>query len=308
MVELKKNRINLQNEIGGQVFFDEMLSNHTSFRIGGPANVLIIPKNIKDIEFILKLASNKKIPVCVIGNGTNLLVRDCGIRGIIIKISNTLDSMHVKERKIITGAGAPLAYVLKIATKHSLTGLEFTAGIHGTVGGAIAMNAGTHIGSISKVISEVTAMDLSGSLHVLSNEECGFGYRKSTFQEGHMIILQAEIVLTKGEKGKIEEKVSQIMKRRKKTQPLNKRSAGCIFRNPQGYSAGKLIEAVGLKGKRIGGAQISKIHPNFIINLKNAKASDVLALICLVQKEVAKKFGVFLDPEVRIIPKTNNAL
>jgi len=304
----EKDRIDLLGEIAGNVFFDEPMSNHTSFRIGGPADVLIIPNDLNDIKHILKLAEDRKVPIYVIGNGTNLLVRDYGIRGIVIKIANTFNDITVDGKKIISGAGVRLSNLLKIATETGLTGIEFVAGIPGTVGGAIVMNAGSHIGSLSGVISEVAVMDFSGYIHTLSNAECEFGYRESIFQHENMIILKATITLKRGEKANIQEKVKRIMKKRGKTQPLDKPSAGCIFRNPKGYSAAKLIEKAGLKGKRINDAQISTIHSNFIVNLGKAKASDVLALINLVQREIMRKFGVFLYPEVRIIPKTNNML
>jgi UDP-N-acetylmuramate dehydrogenase len=304
----KKDTIELLREITGHVFFDEPMINHTSFRIGGPADFLIIPNNLEDLKHILKFADYKKAGVYVIGNGTNLLVRDCGIRGIVTKIASPFNDITIRGEKIITGAGSQLSNLLKTAIERSLTGLEFVAGIPGTVGGAIAMNASSHFGSVSNVVDRVTAMDFSGSVHTLSNEECEFGYKKSVFQYENMIILRATIILKKGEKARIQEKVKQIMKRRKKTQPIDKLSAGCIFRNPKGYSAAKLIESAGLRGKKINDAQISTIHSNFIINLGNATARDVLALVDLVQREVAKKFGVFLNPEVNIIPKTNNAL
>ena len=302
-VQDKKDRIDLLKEITGRVLFDETMSNHTSFRIGGPADVLIMPYNLEDLKHMLEFADNRKASIYVIGSGTNLFVRDCGIRGIVIKIANTFNDITVDGQKIISGAGVHLSNLLRIVAERNLTGLEFAAGIPGTVGGAITMNAGSQFGSMSTIVSEVTAMDFSGSVHTLSNEECKFGYRRSIFQHENMIILRATIILKKGEKAKIEEKITQIIKKRKQTQPLDKLSAGCIFRNPKGYSAGKLIERAGLKGKRINDAQISTIHSNFIVNLGNAKATDVLALINLVQREVAKKFGVFLNPEVRIIPK-----
>ena len=169
MFKRKKDRIDLLREITGHVFFDEPMSNHTSFRIGGPADVLIIPNNLEDLKPILKFADDRKAPVYVIGNGTNLLVRDCGIRGIVIKMANTFNDITVDGQKIISGAGVQLSNLLKIAAERSLTGLEFVAGIPGSLGGAITMNAGSHFGSISTVVNRVTAMNLSGSIHTLSS-------------------------------------------------------------------------------------------------------------------------------------------
>jgi len=291
----------LREIVKGKLRFKEPMKYHTSLQTGGQADVLFIPENTNDVSRVIEYANKRNIPLHVVGNGTKLLVSDQGIRGIVIKIANTLDDLNVLGERIVDEAGAPLAKAVAIATKLGLCGLEFAAGIPGTVGGAIVMNAGTYLGSMSDVVSNVTAIDSSGTLHVLTNKECGFDYRKSIFQQNNMIVLKAELSLRKGKPEEIKRKIDELMKKRKQSQPLDKPNAGCTFRNPNGVSAGKLIQDVGLKGARIGDAQISKVHANFIINLGNAKANDILALIKMARLRVKAKYGLQLILEIRII-------
>jgi UDP-N-acetylmuramate dehydrogenase len=297
---------NLQNEIKGKILLNEPLSNHTSFRIGGPAEILVIPQDINDIKYIVKLAEQKQLSIHVIGNGTNLLVLDNGVKGIVIKIANTFDKIVVNGEKIVCGAGLSLSKLLNVAVEHGLSGLEFAAGIPGTVGGAVAMNAGSHNGAMSTITEKVVAVDYCGVMHQLTRDDCHFGYRESVFQEKPVIILEVEIILRKDGKKVIEEKIKRILEVRRENQPLDKPSAGCIFKNPENYAAAELIEKAGLKGKTINNAQVSLLHSNFIVNLGGAKAKDVLELIDLVKKEVAK-FGVSLNPEVRVIPEKDSS-
>lgn len=292
---------NLREIVRGKLRFKEPMKYHTSLQTGGPADVLLIPEDAKEVTRIVEYANKRNIPVHIVGNGTKLLVSDQGIRGIVIKISNTLDDLNVLGERIIAEAGTPLAKTVAIATKRGLCGLEFAAGIPGTVGGAIVMNAGTYLGSMSDVVSNVATIDSSGTSHVFTNKECGFDYRKSIFQQNNMIVLKAELSLRRGSPEEIKRNIDELMKKRKHSNPLGKPNAGCTFRNPDGVSAGKLIENVGLKGARIGDAQISKVHANFIINLGNAKANDILALIKMARQRVKRKFELQLIPEIRII-------
>ena len=292
----------LLERIKGTVLFNEPLRNHTTFNIGGPADILIIPGDLDDIKYSVIYAEERKIPLYVIGNGSKLLVSDKGIRGIVLKIAKTLDNIEILGERIVAGAGCSLSKLVQIALQHSLSGIEFAAGIPGTLGGAIVMNAGTYLGSMSDIISNVTVMDpLNGSLYTLTRDECNFGYRKSIFLEKRLIVLKAEVKMKKRCKKNIKEKVSELIEKRMRTQPLNTPNAGSIFKNPPGVSAGKLIEMVGLKGFRKGDAQISEIHANFIVNLGNAKARDVMFLMRLAQEEVKKRFNVTLEPEIILL-------
>lgn len=298
----ERYKLNLLRKVHGKVFFDEPMRNHTSLRIGGPADCLVIPSNYDDIKCVLKISREENLPLYIIGAGTNLLVRDSGIKGIVLKIADTLNDVIINGNKVISGAGIRLSKLLSIVAKEGLTGLEFAAGIPGTLSGAIAMNAGSSLGSMDNVINEVAAIGFSGSICTLSQKECRFGYRESIFQHRKMIILKSKITLRKGKREKIQERIKEIIEMRKRKQPLDKPNAGCIFRNPKGCSAGELIEKAGLKGKRINDAQVSMVHANFIVNLGRATANDVLTLINLIQKEVASKFGIFLEREIIVIP------
>ena len=292
----------LESRIKGIMYFNEPMRNHTSFRIGGPADVFIVPDDVNDVIETVSFAKSKCVPIYIVGNGTKLLVGDEGIKGMVIKIANTLDWLDISNEQIVAGAGAQLTKIAEIAEKTSLSGLEFAAGIPGTLGGAITMNASTYIGSISDTVKEVTAINMkTGESLNLSKKECGFTYRGSIFQKGSMLILSAELRLAQGNKKEIKKTIKELIAKRIKTEPLDKPNAGSIFKNPKGASAGKLIESVGLKGKRIGNAQISEKHANFIVNLGNARADDVHALVKLAQKEVKSKYGIDLIPELRII-------
>jgi len=292
----------LLRKIKGKVLFNEHMRNHTTFKIGGPADILMVPKDLADIKFCITYAKERRIPLYVIGNGSKLLVSDNGIRGIVIKIAKTLDCIEVSGERITAGAGCSISELIKIATQHYLSGIEFAAGIPGTLGGAIAMNAGTYLGSMSDIVSKVTVMDLlNGSLHILAKDDCSFGYRKSIFLENGLIILKAELNMKKGNQNEIKEKINRLHKKRKRTQPLEKHNAGSIFKNTANVSAGKLIDAAGLKGFRIGDAQISEKHANFIVNLEKARAWDVLELMKIIQKKVKSKYGTTLIPELKQI-------
>ena len=298
------NNKELLERIGGLVLFDEPMSNHTTFHVGGPADILVIPKNIDDVKCCIAHAIVNRLPFHFIGNGSKLLVSDYGIRGMVIKFGHPLDSVTVSGEHITAEAGTSMSKIITIAKNNNLTGIEFAYGIPGTLGGAVVMNAGTNLGSMSKIVEKVTVLSPEdGSLHTLSKEDCCFGYRESAISKRGMAILEVEMRLKKDDNKKIEDLIVNLRERRNRIQPAEKYSAGSVFKNPQGMPAGKLIESVGLKGFRKGGAKISEVHANFIINTDNASAADVFFLIKLSQKRVQDLFGVLLQPEIICLGK-----
>jgi UDP-N-acetylmuramate dehydrogenase len=288
------------DKIKGRILFHEPMRNHTTFSIGGLAEILIIPKDLNDIRYSIIYASEAGIPLHFIGNGSKILVSDNGIRGVVVRIAKTLDNVEVSGNRLIAGAGCLLSKIIKIAACKNLSGIEFAAGIPGTLGGAITMNAGTYLGSMSDVVSNVTVIDLHHPLRtvVLRAHECRFGYRTSTFLKNKIIILKAEMKMKRSNQKEIKAKINELLSRRKRTQPIDKNSAGCVFKNPPRVSAGKLIDMTGLKGFRKGNAKISETHANFIINLGDATASDVMFLIELAQEKVKEKYNITLEPEI----------
>ena len=274
------------------------LASHTTFGIGGPAQLFYKAKTSKELIRVIKAARELKIPYFILGGGSNILVADRGLVGLTIKIQNS--KFKVQNYRIIAEAGTPLAKVVKAAQEHSLSGLECCIGIPGTVGGAVAGNAGDKNQWISQCIKSVTILDKSGKIINLKKDNCQFGYRTSCFKDNpSKIILEAILELKKENSKTIKEKTKQFLEA-KGNQPKEK-SAGSIFKNPANDSAGRLIDAAGLKGKKVGEAQISPQHANFIINLGRAKAKDVLTLIRLAQNEVKEKFGVELELEIKLI-------
>jgi len=295
-----KNRL-AEIIVNGSLKLNEPMSAHTSFKIGGPADILVEPYDKEELKAVLKLCGELQCPVFVFGNGTNLLVRDKGIRGVVIKIGNAFNHIQVEDEVITAGAGALLAHVSKVAYNNSLTGLEFAIGIPGTVGGAVIMNAGAYGGEIKDVVSKVTAMDRTGAEIIYTKDELKLGYRTSILQENHDIVLGVEMVLQKGEKEKIKAVIDDLNAKRIARQPLNMPSAGSVFRRPAGYYPGALIEKAGLKGYAIGDAQVSEMHAGFIVNKGSATAADVIKLIDFVKETVARKFGIEMETEVKIV-------
>ena len=281
---------------------NEPMSLHTSFKIGGESDVFVIPEDEEALKNLLKRAKEEQIPVTVIGAGSNLLVSDKGIRGITIKIAGGLNSISVCDDVITASAGVSLAKIASVALSNSLSGFEFASGIPGTLGGAVYMNAGAYGGEMKDVIISTKYIDSDGNFRVLTGEEHKFGYRTSFFHSrDDLVILSSEIKLKNGDKKEIEEKMLDLNQRRKEKQPLNYPSAGSAFKRPEGFFAAKLIEDAGLKGKRVGGAQVSEKHAGFIINTGSATAEDVLNLVSFVKDTVFAKFGVSLTPEIRFI-------
>jgi UDP-N-acetylmuramate dehydrogenase len=276
------------------------LKDETTIKIGGAADFFSIPIDLGQLRTILSWVNKKSIPVFVIGAGSNLLVNDKGIKGLVLKLSSAdFKNVTLNGNSIEAGSGVMLASLIKFALSKSLSGIEFLSGIPGTLGGALIMNAGCQGKSIGGLVSEVEAMDLKGNIIRLSRKGAKFGYRKSALEK--YIILRAAIRLKKGNKEIIRRNIKNYMSKRRKSQDLAFYNAGCVFKNPKLAPAGKLIELCGLKGKRVGGAFISNKHANFIMNKGNAKALDVLSLMKLARMKVKKKFGIVLEPEIKIL-------
>ncbi|MDF2503661.1 UDP-N-acetylmuramate dehydrogenase [Clostridium sp.] len=276
------------------------MKEHTSFRVGGPVDVLVTPIDYNEIINTIKLCKDYKVPFYIIGNGSNLLVKDGGIRGVVIKLTK-LDNITVDGTMITAQGGATIAKTSRVARDVSLTGLEFACGIPGSIGGALAMNAGAYDGEMSMVVKNSTVLDEQGNLLKLNKDELELEYRMSAILKNNYVVLEVTFDLKKGDHEKIKNRIDELMKRRREKQPLEYASAGSTFKRPVGHFAGKLIQDSGLKGKSVGDAEVSIKHSGFIINKGNAKAKDILDLIKIVQSTVKEKFNVDLNPEVRII-------
>ena len=284
-----------------RLLVDEPMSRHTTFQIGGPADYLILPSSTEEVAAVLSIARDNGIPVTILGNGSNVLVLDNGVRGAVVKFGETMGYIRHSGNVVIAGAGASLGDVSRFAASCELTGLEFAVGIPGSIGGAVFMNAGAYDGEISNVVSAVTAVCENSKLKRFNREEIRFGYRDSVFQHNDCVVCEVELTLEYGDNGDIKLKMEDYTSRREAKQPIEMPSAGSTFKRPPGHFAGTLIEQAGLKGFSIGGAQVSEKHAGFIINAGGATAADVLALIREVQHRVQTEFGVKLHPEVRII-------
>lgn len=279
---------------------NEAMSKHTTFRIGGEADLFVSPK-VSQVADILALAKEYEVPVTVIGNGSNLLVGDKGIRGLVLSFGKEAEEIQLDGRCMTVSAGTILAKAASEAAKNSLTGLEFAAGIPGTLGGAIVMNAGAYGGEMKDVIISATVLTPEGEIKELSNTELDLSYRHSCIPENGYIVLDAVLELTEGEEAAIRDTMADFKNRRVEKQPLEYPSAGSTFKRPEGYFAGKLIQDAELRGYQVGGAQVSEKHCGFVINKGDATAKDVLQLIEDVKKIVYDKFQVELEPEVKMI-------
>lgn len=284
-----------------RVYTEELLSNHTTFRIGGKADYFIAPRNTEEIKHVTALCKEEKIDFYILGNGSNLLVSDRGYRGVILSLCKDMNDIVVDGNKIKAQAGVLLSKVAAEALKHGLAGVEFAAGIPGTVGGAVVMNAGAYDGELKQVLQRATVLTPDGEVLSLSNEELELGYRTSIISKKDYIVLEVEIQLTPGDKEEIRERIDSYKERRIDKQPLEYPSAGSTFKRPKGYFAGKLIMDAGLRGYQIGGAAVSEKHCGFVINKEGATASQVIELINYVKREVEDKFGVALEPEVKML-------
>jgi len=291
-----------RKSLKGRISLNEPLSKHTAFKIGGPAGFFIEPEGPGDIKTLLRISKKKRLPFFIIGAGSNLLVSDKGIKGMVIRLSAPYFRKLSRENESVYAAsGIMLNKLLAFAKERGLSGAEFLAGIPGTVGGALAMNAGVTrpaARSIGDLVKEVKVMDRDGNIKALKKKDIKFGYRESSLSE--YLILSSVLILKKQDKRKIEEKMRSYLERRKSTQELMKPSAGCIFKNPRSGSAGRLIDLCGMKGKRAGGAQVSRKHANFILNSGRAKAKDVLKLMDSIIEKVEAEFNIHLEPEIKI--------
>lgn len=277
----------------------ELMSRHTTFKIGGPCSVLVKIDDVQQLGNLLPYLAEEKIPYFFLGNGSNLLVSDKGFDGVIITYAQSLSDDVLTDGDTITaGGGVLLSKVAKKALDESLTGFEFAAGIPGTVGGAMVMNAGAYDGEMKQIVKSVEVVDMKGNFRVLSCEEMEFGYRTSILKREPFIVTRVSFQLKKGDAGAIREKMDALAAKRREKQPLEYPSAGSTFKRPQGYFAGKLIMDAGLCGYQVGGARVSDKHCGFVVNVGNATAEDVSELMKKVVKEVQEKFQVTLEPEI----------
>lgn len=279
----------------------EPMTKHTSFHIGGPAELMAQPQSEAELQSLLLKAAEAAVPVTLVGNGSNLLVRDKGIRGLVIKLGSMLRDIKVSGNVLTFGSGVSLAQASKKAAELGLSGMEFAVGIPGSIGGAVYMNAGAYDGEMSKVVKSVRVMDAAGEVSELSAGELDFGYRHSALQGSSKIVTSVTVELAAGDKQAIAEKMADFSNRRITKQPLELPSAGSMFKRPPGYFAGTLIDQTGLKGYTVGGAQVSTKHAGFVVNIGGATAADVLQLISDVQAKVFAAHGVKLEPEVLVL-------
>lgn len=280
---------------------DEPMKKHISFKVGGPADFLVKPKTEEELSQVIKFAKKENIHFIVIGNGSNLLVKDGGIRGMVIELSDNFNNYEIEGNTIKAQSGALLAVLGRNALKNSLTGFEFASGIPGTLGGALAMNAGAYGGEMKQVVKSVRLMDREGNIFELSNEEMKFEYRRSILTTNDYIVLSAAIELQQGNTDEIKETMEDYANRRSTKQPLKFPSAGSTFKRPEGHFAAKLIDDCGLRGLSLRGAQVSDKHCGFVINPGEANAKDILDLIFIVKSTVNAKFGIMLEEEVKIL-------
>ena len=284
-----------------QVLIDEPMKKHTTFRVGGPADYFVMPKNIEEVQKIVAFCKDAKMPYYVLGNGSNLLVSDAGYRGVIIQIYKSMSEITVENTTIRAQAGALLSKIGNIALDAELTGFEFAAGIPGAVGGAVVMNAGAYGGEMKDILKSATVLTTEGEVLTLYNKELELGYRTSIIAKKDYVVLEAEYELQKGSKEDIRAKMDELKVQRVTKQPLEYPSAGSTFKRPEGHFAGKLIQDAGLRGFSVGGAQVSEKHCGFVINKGDATAADIIELMRQVSEKVMQEFGVLLEPEVKML-------
>ena len=284
-----------------QILKDEPMDKHTKFRAGGKADYLVMPSNEEQVRDLVLLLKKENVPYYVMGNGSNLLVRDQGFKGVIIQIARKMNQIRVEGETIYAQAGALLSKIAAQALGEGLTGFEFASGIPGTLGGAVMMNAGAYGGEMKQVIVNACVLTSAGEIAVIPADLMELGYRTSVFAKNQDIILSAQLKLEYGNEAVIREYMDELKEQRVSKQPLEYPSAGSTFKRPEGYFAGKLIQDAGLRGFQVGGAQVSEKHCGFVINKDHATATDILSLMEQVSDKVEAKFGVRLEPEVKII-------
>ncbi|MHA0855850.1 UDP-N-acetylmuramate dehydrogenase [Paenibacillus sp. CMAA1364] len=285
----------------GDIRINEHMSSHTTWRIGGPADALIVCETKQQLQDLLRLLHRHQIPWIQVGRGSNILVTDKGIRGVVIKLGSGLEYATVQGEHVIAGGACSLVKLSLLTGKHALTGMEFAGGIPGSVGGAVYMNAGAHGSDVSRIFKSAEIVLETGELITCTANEMEFAYRHSVLHEKRGVVLEATFTLSYGERREIAAALASFKDRRRRTQPLKSPCAGSVFRNPTGDHAARLIEAVGLKGYRVGGAEVSLQHANFIVNTGQATAEDVLTLIHKIQDVISTEYGISLIPEVFII-------
>ena len=286
---------------GDNVFAGEPMKNHTSFRLGGPADVMVTPSDTAGLTGVYDACVQNGIPLFVMGNGTNLIVGDKGIRGVVVKLKDNMSGCRIEGEYIIAQAGILLSRLSRIALEHELTGLEFAEGIPGTLGGAVTMNAGAYGGEMRMVVESTEYLTGEGKVVTLDHSRHCFGKRSSYIQSDGGTVLETRLRLKEGKSTEIKAKMEEFASLRRAKQPLDMPSAGSVFKRPDGFFAGKLVQDCGLKGYRIGGAEVSCLHCGFIVNRGSATSADVIALIKHIQSAVLERFGVELQTEVRIV-------
>lgn len=291
----------LNRALGGSLMLDEPMSRHTSFGIGGPAEAMLIPKDAEELALALRVADQMGLETTIMGNGTNLLVKDGGIKGLVLKLAGGLTGLCIDEDLVTVESGVLLTRLSHATVDAGLTGLEFAEGIPGSVGGAVSMNAGAYGGQIKDVVVQAKALRKDATPETLSPEQLRLGYRTSALLQRGLILVETTMRLRPGKREQSRALVKEFSSRRRANQPLRFKSAGSVFKRPEGHYAGKLIEEAGLKGRKMGGAQVSTKHANFIINVDNASANDVLRLIEYVKRTVLRIFGVSLETEIRVV-------
>ena len=297
MVDLAK----LQDVLGTlTIKANEPLSNYTYTKTGGPADLLVFPRSVEQVQRVLAAVKQENLPLTVLGNASNLIVKDGGIRGLVMILTD-MQELVLEGNQLKATSGAALIEASRQAAASGLTGLEFACGIPGSIGGAIYMNAGAYGGEVKDVISQVEVVTRDGQLKTYAGADCDFSYRHSRFQEGDEVILGVTFDLAPGDQSAIDSKVAELTHLRQSKQPLEYPSCGSVFKRPEGYFAGKLIQDAGLQGYQVGGAQVSTKHAGFIVNVDHATATDYLAVIEHVRLVVWARTGVFMEPEVRII-------
>ena len=303
MVSLQTFRQRLAAALPGLELRDnEPMYRHTTFRVGGPVTLMALPRSVEELSTVVSLAREAGIEPFFLGRGSNLLVADRGAEAFLIKLAGGLDRLELLgENSLYVGAGVTLAQAAVFALEHALTGLEFAHGIPGTLGGGVFMNAGAYDGELSQVISWADCLDESGRIQRLAGEELELGYRTSVFSRKPWVVTGARLDLTPGDPAAIRARMEDLSHRRRSKQPLEFPSAGSTFKRPAGHFAGALIQEAGLKGVRIGGAQVSEKHAGFVVNTGGATSDDILSLIRLVRDTVLEKTGVLLEPEVRML-------